>query len=157
MRFVDRGAWAHNSILPREGETQFFTFDQLKTMTIDSMKAYLRRRIGGYTVAIKPMRTTNKLFRGIFCDERPSSVERISCPPPHLVLKPGRANRDHSSMFYGCVGAFPIFFEIHAKQGDLIALSEWAVTEPLWMRALDTQTSSLFPSFAKPYRSIRSK
>ena len=116
MRFVDRGAWGNSSILPREGDAQFFTFKQLKTMTIDALKANLRRRIGGYTVAIKDMPTKNKLFRGVFCDERPSSVDRISDPPPHLVLKPGRANRDHSSMFYGCVGAFPIFFEIHVKK-----------------------------------------
>jgi hypothetical protein len=143
MRFLDRGAWAHNSILPGQGDSQFFTFKQLETMSIDAMKAYLRRRIGGYTVAIKPMQATNKLFRGVLCRERPSSVDRISYPPPHLVLKPGRANRDHSSMFYGCVGAFPIFFEIHAKQGDLIALSEWAVAEPLWMHNLGYHPDAL--------------
>jgi hypothetical protein len=143
MRSVDRGAWAHNSNLPQTSGAQFFTFEQLKTMTIDAMKAYLRRRIGGYTVAIKPMRTMNKLYRGVFCGERPSSVDRISYPPPQVVLKPGRANRDHRSMFYGCVGAFPIFFEIHAKQGDLIALSEWAVTEPLWMHNLGYHPDAL--------------
>jgi hypothetical protein len=112
-------------------------------MPLDALKAYLRRRIGGYTVVIKPMRTTNKLFRGVFCDERPSSVDRISYPPPHLVLKQGRANRDHSSMFYACVGAFPIFFEIHAKQGDSIALSEWVVEEPLWMHNLGYHPDAL--------------
>jgi hypothetical protein len=143
MRFVDRGAWANNSILPRGEETQFFTFAQLNTMTIDSMQAYLRRRIGGYTVAIKPMGTTNKLFRGVFCDECPSSVDRISYPPPYLVLKPGRANRDHSSMFYGCVGAFPIFFELQAKQGDTMVLSEWVVADPLWMHNLGYHPDAL--------------
>ena len=39
-------------------------------------------------------------------------------------------------MFYCCVGAFPVFFEIHAKEGDLVALSEWSFTEPLWMHNL---------------------
>lgn len=112
-------------------------------MTIDAMKAFLRRRIGGYTVAIKPMRTTNKLFRGVFCGELPSTVDRVSYPLPQFVLKPGRANRDHCSMFYGCVGAFPIFFEIHAKQGDLIALSEWTVKEPLWMHNLGYHSDAL--------------
>ncbi|WP_315765790.1 MULTISPECIES: hypothetical protein [unclassified Bradyrhizobium] len=112
-------------------------------MTIDAMKAYLRRRIGGYTVAIKPMQTTNRIFRGVFCDELPNSVDRISYPPPELVRRPGRANREHCSMFYGCVGAFPIFLEIHAKQGDLVALSEWTVGEPLWMHNLGYHPDAL--------------
>jgi hypothetical protein len=143
MRFLERGAWANNPILPLGGETQFFTFKQLQTMTVDALKAHLRRRIGGYTVAIKDMRTTNKLFRGVICIERPTSIDRISYPQSKYVLKPGRANRDHSSMFYGCVGAFPIFLEIHVKQGDLVALSEWAVTEPLWMHYLGYHPEAL--------------
>lgn len=112
-------------------------------MTIDALKDHLRRRIGGYVVAIKDMPTTNKLFRGVFCDERPTSVDRISYAPPDRVLRPGRANRDHSSMFYGCLGAFPIFFEIHAKQGDMVAMSEWAVVEPLWMHNLGYHPDAL--------------
>jgi hypothetical protein len=46
-------------------------------------------------------------------------------------------------MFYGCVGAFPIFFEIQAKQGDLIALSEWVVVEPLWVHNLGYHPDAL--------------
>jgi hypothetical protein len=46
-------------------------------------------------------------------------------------------------MFYCCVGAFPVFFELHAKPGDLIALSEWALTEPLWMHNLGYHPGSL--------------
>jgi hypothetical protein len=142
LRFVDRGAWANNSALPLGEEAQFFTFKQLQTMSVEALKAYLRRRIGGYTVAIKDMRT-NKLFRGVVCEERPISVDRISYPPPNLVRKPGRANREHTSMFYCCVGAFPIFFEIQVKQGDLVALSEWDVTEPLWMHNLGYHPEAL--------------
>src|SRR2546430_7897791 len=117
MRFVDRGAWAHNSILPLTSGAQFFASKQLETMTIEALKAYLRRRIGGYTVAIKDMSTTNKLFRGVRFKVPPSSVDSISYPPPDKVLRLGRAHRDHASMFYGCVGAFPIFFEINVPQG----------------------------------------
>jgi hypothetical protein len=142
LRCVDRGAWANNSILPLGEEAQFFTFKQLQTMSVEALKAYLRRRIGGYTVAIKDMKTNN-LFRGVVCKERPVSICRVSYPPPNLVLEPGRANREHSSMFYGCVGAFPIFLEIHVRQGDMVALSEWNVTEPLWMHNLGYHPEAL--------------
>jgi hypothetical protein len=142
MRHVDRGAWANNSILPLGEEAQFFTLKQLQTMSVEALKAYLRRRIGGYTVAIKDMKT-NRIFRGVPCDERPMSVDRISYPPSNRVLRPGRANREHRPMFYGCVGAFPIFFEIHVKQGDLVALSEWDVSEPLWMHNLGYHPEAL--------------
>jgi hypothetical protein len=142
LRFVDRASWANNSILPLVGEAQFFTFKQLQTMSVEALKAYLRRRIGGYTVAIKDVKT-NKLFRGVVCKERPTTIGRISYPPSNLVLKPGRANREHSSMFYGCVGAFPILFEIHAEQDSLLALSEWEVTEPLWMHNLGYHPEAL--------------
>jgi hypothetical protein len=46
-------------------------------------------------------------------------------------------------MFYCCVGAFPVFFEIHAKAGDLIAISEWAVTESLWIHNLGYHPNAL--------------
>jgi hypothetical protein len=39
-------------------------------------------------------------------------------------------------MFYSWFGSFPVLFEIGAKKGDFVALSEWAVTEPLWMHSL---------------------
>jgi hypothetical protein len=29
-----------------------------------------------------------------------------------------------------------VFYELHAKEGDLIALSQWEVTEPFWVRNL---------------------
>lgn len=46
-------------------------------------------------------------------------------------------------MFYCCLGAFPVFLELHAKQGDLIALSEWVSSESLWMHHLGYHTDAL--------------
>jgi len=127
MRFLQRGAWASNPIMrPREG-AEFFTYQELETRTIDSLKGYLRRRIGGYTVAIKDMPTTNLLYRGRVCRDRPVTTDDVSYPQPDKVKKLGRANRVEKPIFYCCLGAFPVFFEIHAKEGDFIALSEWAV------------------------------
>ena len=67
----------------------------------------------------------------------------VSYPKPHKVKNFGRANRDGQSMFYCCLGAFPVFFEIHAKAGDLVALAEWAILEPLWMHNLGYHPDAL--------------
>ena len=57
MRFLDRGAWASNAVMRLGEATEFFADGQLQIRTIDSLKAYLRRRIGGYKVAIKDVPT----------------------------------------------------------------------------------------------------
>jgi hypothetical protein len=93
MRIVQRRAWASNPTLRRGGEAEFFTYDQLKTRTVDSLNAYLRRRIGGYTVAIKEMPVTNRLYRGRICSEPPRTTGDISYPKPDQAKKFGRANR----------------------------------------------------------------
>jgi len=142
MRFLDRGAWANNAILRPVEDGGFFTRQQLETMTIEALKGYVRRRIGGYTVAIKDMRTLT-LYRARICKERPEKTDDVSYPPADKVMKLGRANRVGQPMFYCCVGAFPVFFEVHAKAGDLIALSEWAVIEPLWMHNLGYHPEAL--------------
>jgi hypothetical protein len=143
MRFLDRAAWATNPIIHAGEGAEFFTYEQLQTRTIESLKAWLRRRIGGYTVALKYPTTMNRFYRGRICTDRPRTVDDVSYPPPDKVKKLGRANRDGEPMFYCCLGAFPVFFEIHAKEGDLIALSEWAVTEPLWMHNLGYHPDAL--------------
>src|ERR1700722_20068556 len=107
MRFLERGAWANNSVIGPAPGGGFFSEGQLRRMTVDAMKAYLRRRIGGYTVAIGSVRTRNRLYRGRVCMERPCSTADISYPKPEFVKKPGRANRPGTSMFYCSIGDFP--------------------------------------------------
>jgi hypothetical protein len=143
MRFLRRGAWASNPIIRPGEEGEFFTPEQLEKRTIDSLKDYLRRRIGGYTVAIKNTLTTNPLYRGRVCGELPGTIDDVSYPKPEKVRKLGRANRIGTPMFYCCAGAFPVFFEVHAKEGDLIALSQWMLTESLWMHNLGYHPDSL--------------
>jgi citrate synthase len=42
MRFLQKGAWASNPVMrPSEG-AEFFTYQELETRTIDSLKGYLR-------------------------------------------------------------------------------------------------------------------
>jgi hypothetical protein len=135
MRFVERGSWINNTVLS-PGAAEFFTYEKLETRTIESLKDYLRRRIGGYAVAIKDMLVTNRLYRGRVCSERPRTIDDFSYRPSEKIQKYGRANRIGKPMFYCCVGSFPVLFEIHAKAGNNIALSERALSEPVWMHNL---------------------
>jgi len=122
---------------------QLFSREQIKKRDIDTLKRQLRVKLGGYTVATIPMTTDNVLFRGVKCAERTTTVGRISYPPAHCVKENGRLNRAGKSIFYCSRAAPSVFFEIHAKQGDTIALSQWKITEPLWMRNLGYHAAAL--------------
>ena len=115
----------------------------MREMTVEAMKAYIRRRIGGYIVAIKDVPATNRLYRGRVCAERPRNIGEISYPKPEVVKRAGRANRAGRSMFYCSLGDFPVLLELRVKKGDLVALSEWALTEPLWMHFLGYHPEAL--------------
>jgi hypothetical protein len=144
MRFLDRGAWANNPTITPASGGGFFSERQLREMTVDAMKAYIRRRIGGYAVAIKDVRpSANRLYRGRICLERPRNVSAISYPNPEVVKKCGRANRAGRSMFYCSLGDFPVLLELRVKKGDLVAVSEWALIEPLWMHFLGYHPEAL--------------
>jgi hypothetical protein len=122
---------------------RFFTREELQNKDIDTLKRHLRWKLGGYKEASMPMTTANALFRAVKCPERPMTVSCISYPQPHYVTRNGRLNRAGSPVFYCSRAAPSAFFEIHAKQGDTIALSRWALTEPLWMRNLGYHAAAL--------------
>src|ERR1700730_13941244 len=67
---------------------------------IDTLKHFLRNKLGGYIVAIKDIRTNNLLYRGVSCPERPSTIDRVSYPPADKITKLGLVNRIGTSMFY---------------------------------------------------------
>ncbi len=46
-------------------------------------------------------------------------------------------------MFYASRGAPAIFYEIHSKEGQRIALSTWELLEPLWMHNIGFHENSL--------------
>ena len=106
---------------------------QVRNHSIDDLKRFVRYKIGGYGVAINNIPRGHPLFRGVVCEDRPSTISRISYPPPDRVAKLGRVNRPGIPMFYCSVAAPSVFFELRAKAGDRVALSEWKVTESLWM------------------------
>jgi hypothetical protein len=122
---------------------KLFTDDQLRRRDLTTLKHWLRSRLGGYVVAIKWIRTDNLLYRGVKCSARPTEVGRISYPPADKVSKYGRVNRVGEAVFYASRGAPAVVYELRAKQGDLIALSEWEVGEPLWMHNLGYHQDAL--------------
>ncbi len=121
---------------------ELFTDTQLRTKDIDALKRLLRPKLDDYVVAIKDVRPGNRIFRGVKWDTRPDAVSQLSYPPAG-VIRMGRANREGQSVFYASLGGPAILFELKAKRGDLIALGEWEITEPLWMHNLGFDETAL--------------
>jgi hypothetical protein len=122
---------------------RLFWREQIKRRDIDTLKGQLRAKLGGYRVAIKYITTDNVLFRGVVCNERPDTIDRISYPPPDMVAMLGRLNRVGQPVFYASRGAPAVYYEIHAKEGDRLAVSTWKLIEPLWMHNLGFHEQSL--------------
>lgn len=119
-----------------------FTEDQIRRNDIDTLKRWLRPKLGGYVVAIKDVALNNRFYRGVPWPERPRVLADVSYPPEQFA-RLNRASRDRQPMFYASLGAPPVFFELRATAGQRIALSEWGLTEPIWMHNLGFHEASL--------------
>jgi hypothetical protein len=119
-----------------------FTDDQVRKNDIDTLKRWLRPKLDGYAVAIKEMPKTNKLYRGVPWPKRPHFATEVSYPPLQFA-RLNRASGERQPMFYASLGGPPVFFELHAAAGDRIALSEWNLTEPIWMHHLGFDEAAL--------------
>lgn len=124
--------------------------DQLRKHDIDALKRFVRHRLGGYVVATKDIRADNRLYRGVRWQERPTTTDQVSYPPANVVTKLGRANRIGQPVFYCSVAGPGVFYELRAQPGEMIALSEWRLTEPLWMRNLGYHDAALRALGARP-------
>ncbi len=115
---------------------RLFTDAQLRRETIDTLKRFLRAKLDNYVVAVRAINASQRLYRGVSHREVPALVSHLSYPPAEMVKKDGRANRAGVPMFYCSAAAPAVPFELRAKPGDLIALSEWQLNEPLWLHHL---------------------
>jgi hypothetical protein len=70
--------------------TTIFSDDQLRDKDIDTLKRYLRYKLGGYRVALADIRTVNVLYRGVPWQQRPGKIDHVSYPPADKVTKLGR-------------------------------------------------------------------
>jgi len=122
----------------------FFSDEQLKKQNIETLKRWFRLKFHfPYMIAVKDVPAKQRLFRGVFCPSRPNTISRISYPPPEKITELQRVNRVGEPRFYCSVAAPAVFYELHAKQGDLFALSEWETTEPLWFHNLGFHPEAL--------------
>jgi hypothetical protein len=133
------------SRLPRNARmtSEIFTDARLRDKNIDALKRYLRSKLSGYRVAFSYITPDNLLYRGVPWQQRPSKINQLSYPPVDRVTRLGRVNRIGKPVFYCSRAPEAVFYELRAKEGDLIALSEWEVTEPLWMHNLGFQEDAL--------------
>jgi len=122
---------------------KLFWRDEIRRKNIDTLKRQLRTKLGGYVKDIHPATTQNRYFRGVICDDRPNAVDRISYPPASKIKKMGRLNREGQSIFYASCGAPAVYYEIHAKAGDRVAVSTWELIEPVYMHNLGFHPGSL--------------
>jgi hypothetical protein len=123
--------------------SEIFTDARLRDKNIDALKRYLRSKLSGYRVAFSYITPDNLLYRGVPWQQRPSKINQLSYPPVDRVTRLGRVNRIGKPVFYCSRAPEAVFYELRAKEGDLIALSEWEVTEPLWMHNLGFQEDAL--------------
>lgn len=120
-----------------------FSEDDIKKHDIDTIKEWLRESVERAVVPIKYITTSTTLCRGVSCqDGRPERIQRISYPPENLATLQ-RASRTGQPGFYCSVASPAPFYELHAKQGDLVSLSFWEVMEPLWLHNLGFHPDTL--------------
>jgi hypothetical protein len=122
--------------------SELFSDAELRNKNIDALKRRLRSKLAGYHLAFKDIKVGNLLYRGVPWHDRPSKIDEVSYPPADKA-KLNRANRAGCPMFYCSVGAPAVFYELRAKQGDRIVLSQWEITEPLWMHNLGYHEAAL--------------
>jgi hypothetical protein len=121
---------------------ELFSDSELRNKSIDALKRRLRSKLAGYHVAFKDIKIGNFLYRGVLWHDRPSNIDQVSYPPAD-VAKVNRANRAGYPMFYCSVAAPAVFYELRAKQGDRVALSQWEIAESMWMHNLGYHEAAL--------------
>jgi hypothetical protein len=122
--------------------SKIFSDDQLQRWKIDLIRRNLRQRLGGYGVVAKHINPGQLLYRGVLWTDRPTLVEHLWHPPVGKAQL-SRANREGQPLFYACKAAAGVCFELRAKVGDRIAISEWDLIEPLWMHNLGYHDAAL--------------
>jgi hypothetical protein len=122
--------------------SELFSDAELRNKSIDALKRRLRNKLAGYRLVFKDIKVGNLLYRGVPWHDHPTKIDEVSYPPADRV-KINRANRVGRPMFYCSVAAAAVFYELRAKQGDRIALSQWEIAEPLWMHNLGYHEAAL--------------
>jgi hypothetical protein len=121
---------------------ELFSDAELRNKSIDALKRRLRSRLTGYRLVFKNIPAGTVVHRGVPWNDRPCYVAQLWHPPAEKA-KLNRANRAGRPIFYGSLAAPAVLFELRATRGEVIALSEWEVLEPLWMHNLGYERTAL--------------
>jgi hypothetical protein len=142
---------------------QIDTLD-LKTADIDAISEILEPLFMSYKITVPKYDPGIYLFRGRILNEKPKTVDEIKYPP-RGIAKIGRANDHGESIFYAATARNVSFFELHAKEGQTIALSCWKTTNTAllnhigfssatdWVKESSRQATDLY-KFASDTRAI---
>lgn len=102
----------------------------LAISTIEDIKAKLNLLFTGYTLSSLSFNPGFFIYRGIKYDAKPILFSYLSYPPVHKA-KMGRANRVGVPVFYCATEKNVPFFELNAKPGERLVISEWALQTDL--------------------------
>src|SRR5437762_3493189 len=100
----------------------------LRTVEIELIKSRLDPVMLGYMVRTPYVGVGEILYRGVSYREKPTHRSQLSYPPAEHILRFGRINRPHQSMFYCSRAPEAPYFELGLKRGDYLAFSKWSVT-----------------------------
>lgn len=111
-------------------------------LSVDEIKLILGDIMDGISFLYPAVEKSSILYRGVKYDVKPTFLSQLSYPPIDKA-RMGRANREGVQVFYCGSDKHVPFYELDAKVGDLLAISEWQVQKDLYFQALGF-TESIF-------------
>jgi len=103
----------------------------LRKVEIDEIKEILTPILKGFVISTPKFNPGLTLYRGRYCDIKPTNVSDLTYPPKEQIEDNQRVNRAGESVFYCSTARNVPFFELYVKPGDKIVLSKWETTEKL--------------------------
>ena len=102
-----------------------------RRVEIDEIKELLIPIFKGFVINTPKFKPGLTLYRGRYCDIKPTNVSDLTYPPKEKIEENQRVNRAGHSVFYCSTARNVPFFELDVKLGDKIVVSKWETTEEL--------------------------
>jgi len=118
------------SFVPSSEEQIRKAIDTLKSVdlsktSVDELKEQITVLLKGHHISAPAFFPSISLRRARKMNTLPMFLNEIGAPPPDKVRYDQRCNRAGQSLFYCCAARNAPFFEVHAKVGHQLVLSEW--------------------------------
>jgi len=116
----------------------------LKSVSIEEIYIRLKPLFQGYVVVAPIFNPGMLVYRARKVDvKRPAFRSEIGAPPSSKNRANQRCNQGEQPLFYCCSDRSAPFFELHAREGDLMVLSTWKTTKPLLANHIGFTQSAL--------------